>query len=94
MLAGFPYIQCYGRQQCHSLSDQTDSDRYATHPETEGHCFVCSDALSGEIHSASCELKDIYETQRDERYIILYVFFLLHFLGEAWLPLAFMNTHP
>ena len=36
MLAGFPCIQCYGQQQFHILSDQTASDIYATHTETEG----------------------------------------------------------
>jgi hypothetical protein len=36
MLAGFPCIQCYGRRQCHTLFDQTASDRWATHKKTGG----------------------------------------------------------
>jgi hypothetical protein len=32
--------------------------------ETEVRCFARSDAFSSEIHSASCELKENYETQR------------------------------
>ena len=47
MLAGFPCIQCYGQQQCHTLFDQTASDSWATH--TEGHCVARSDAFSGYI---------------------------------------------
>jgi hypothetical protein len=27
MLAGLPWVQCYGRQQCHTLFDRTASDR-------------------------------------------------------------------
>ena len=65
MLAGFPCIQCCGRQQCHTLFDQTASDRWTTHRQTEGRCFTHSDAFSSEIHSVSCELKDNYETLRD-----------------------------
>jgi hypothetical protein len=57
----------------YTLSDQTASDRYATHTETEAHYFVHPDAFSGDIYSASCELKDSYETQGDESYKILYV---------------------
>jgi hypothetical protein len=50
--------------------DQTASDRWPTRTETEGRCFARSDAFSGEIHSASCKLKEYYETRRDKRYII------------------------
>ena len=63
MVAGFPWIQCYGRQQCHTRLDQTASDRCLHIRETEGHCFARLDAFSGEIHSAS-QLKEIYEKQR------------------------------
>ena len=71
MLVGFRCIQCYGRQQCHTVFDQTASDRWPTHTETEGCCFTHSDAFSGEIQSASCEMKENYETQRDKIYIII-----------------------
>jgi hypothetical protein len=79
MLAHFSCIQYYGRQQCHALFDQTTSDSWATHTETEGRGFIRSDAFSSEIHSASCKL---YETQTDERSIILYVFYF--FLVNLW----------
>ena len=58
MLTGFPSIQCYGRQQCHTLFDLTASDRWPTHTEIEGHSFTHLDAFSSEIHSASSELKE------------------------------------
>ena len=77
MLTGFPCIQCYDWQYCHTLFDQTSSDRWRTHTETEVCCFTHSDAFSSEIHSASCELKENYETQRDERYIVVCIFFLI-----------------
>ena len=48
------------------------SDRVRTHTETEGRCFAHSDAFSSEIHSASCELKENHETQREERHIIFF----------------------
>jgi hypothetical protein len=67
MLSGFPCIPCYGRQQYHTLSYQTASDRYAKNTATEGHCFVPLDAFSGETLSGSCKLKDSSEIQRDKR---------------------------
>jgi hypothetical protein len=63
----------YGRQQCHTIFDQIESDRQATHTETEGHCFICLHDFSGEIHLACCILKEIYETQ-SQNINILYVF--------------------
>jgi hypothetical protein len=63
MLAGFPFIQYYGRQQCHPRLDQTASDRCPTRRETERCCFARLDAFF-------CELKS-YETQRDKISIIL-----------------------
>ena len=66
-LSGCPCIQCYGWQQCHTLFDQTASDRWRTHTETEGRCFSPSDSFSDNIHSASCKLKENYETERQTR---------------------------
>jgi hypothetical protein len=34
------YFQCYMWQQCHTLLDQTASDRWRTHTETQGHHFT------------------------------------------------------
>jgi hypothetical protein len=36
MIAGFPSIQRYGRQQRHTLYDQTASNKWPTHTEAEG----------------------------------------------------------
>jgi hypothetical protein len=36
----------------------------ATHIEAEGSCFTGSDEFSGEIHSASSELKKNYENTK------------------------------
>ena len=49
---------------------------------------IGSNAFSVEIHSASSKLKENYD--RDK--MLNHVFFFLNFLGEAWLPLASMNT--
>ena len=66
MLAGYPFIQFYGWQQCHTLFDQTASDRWFTHTETEMRSFARSDSFSSKMHSAFCEFKENYETQGDE----------------------------
>ena len=69
------------------------SDRWAIHTDTEGRCFAHLDAFSGEIHSASSKLKENYETQREERYIIQCKHLVFYNSGrESWLPLASMNT--
>ena len=65
MLAGFPCLQRYGQQQCHSGLEQTSSDLWPTLRD-RGVLFH-SEAFSCEIHSDYCELKENYETQRDER---------------------------
>lgn len=72
MVIGFPCLQCYGWQQCHTCLDHTASDKWPTRRETEGCCFAHSDAFSCEIHSASCELKENYENT--DRGKINYVF--------------------
>lgn len=84
MLAGFLCIQCYGRQQCHTLLDQSASNRWPTHTETEGHCFACSDASTGEIHLASCELKENYERDREMKDFLFS--FLVIFWGKPSFP--------
>jgi hypothetical protein len=61
MLTCFPCLPCYRRQQCHTRLDHTASDRWLTRRETEGCFLLC------EIYSASCQLKENDETQRDER---------------------------
>ena len=88
MLAGFPCLQCYGRQQYHTRLDQTASDRWPTRRETEGRCFARSDAFSCEIHSASYEMKENYETQIDKWYTwYIYIHtFLGQFLGKSGFP--------
>jgi hypothetical protein len=50
------------------------------------------DAFSGEIHSASCELKENDKTQRDERYKIMYAVlcFSWYIFGGS---LASLGTH-
>ena len=85
MLASLAF-NATGGQQCHSLFDQTASDRWATHTETEQLCFGHSDAFAGEVHSASCELKENCETQRQNIYNCIY-FSLSKFGGKAWFPL-------
>ena len=81
-LADFPCIQCYGRQQRHTLFAQTESDRYATQTDTWGRCFTRADAFSSEIHSASCELKENDETQRQNiNYFIIIYWYSLASLG-------------
>ena len=57
---------------------QTASDTWATDTKTEGPCLPRSDAFSGEIDSASCELKGNYETRIDTNlkyFISLFLFY-------------------
>jgi hypothetical protein len=51
---------------CHTILVQTASDSWATHTETEGHCFPCSDDFSSEIQPL-VNLRKIMKIQRDER---------------------------
>ena len=85
-----------GWKQCHTLLDQTASNRCPTHTEAEVCCYARSDASSSETHSAnSCELKENDATQRQKMHFLYncFSFFLGEFFGEVWLPLSSMNTH-
>ena len=65
---------------CHTLFGQTVSDTWATGTKTEGHCLSRSEAFSGEIDSASFELKEY----------VCFFFYCESFLGSLagfpWQP--------
>ena len=93
MLAGFLCIPCCSTDGNNIVPVWTRQHQIdGLHVERHrGRCFAHSDTFSCEIRSASCELKENYETQRDEIYFFfkMYLFF---FWSIVLLPLASMST--
>jgi hypothetical protein len=83
----FPYIQCFRWQQCHTLFDQTASDRWPTHSD-RGALYPVR-----YIQPLLNWMKIMKTQKQNIHYFMYFSNFLNTFLGEAWLPLAPMYTY-